>query len=150
MRTYGYVLAITILGLAACGDSGTTSSGSGGGGTGGATSASTGGAGGTSTSQGGAGQGGAADAVQPPTIDSVEPLEGGLHIMWTNVTTDCDMITFDRNVDGGAFASAFTVAGTADAYHDASATAPGTYCYVARCTRGSEVSSDSAEKCGTP
>lgn len=135
--------------LLACGDSsassGTSNAGGAGGGTsssGGSTSSSTGG-------QGGQG-GGASGPVEPPVIDSVEPLGGGLHVMWTNVTPDCDMIEFDRNKDGGAFATEFTVTGSADSYHDAAATAPGTYCYVARCMRGADVSADSAEMCGTP
>jgi hypothetical protein len=135
------------LGLAACGDSGSTS-GSGGGGTGGGGTG--GGTGGTTTASTGGGGTGGSSPVMPPVMESASPLEGALHVMWTNVTMDCDTIELDRNKDGGAFATEYTLAGAATSQHDTGASAPGTYCYKARCTRGADVSADSNEVCGTP
>ncbi|MES1174970.1 MAG: hypothetical protein ABUL62_11655 [Myxococcales bacterium] len=83
-------------------------------------------------------------------IESVEPLEGGLHVMWMNMTKGCDKVVLLRSKDGGTFSVAYTLAGAADSQHDAQATAPGTYCYKARCLKGSDASPDSEEKCGTP
>lgn len=94
---------------------------------------------------------GASDGMlEPPMIESVEPLEGGLHVMWMNMTKDCDKVVLLRNKDGGTFSIAYTLAGAADSQHDAQATAPGTYCYKGRCLKGSNASADSEEKCGTP
>jgi hypothetical protein len=84
-----------------------------------------------------------------PMIDSVEPLEGGLHIMWSN-TPDCDTIELHRNKDGGEYMLVFTLAGAAEDQHDATATAPGEYCYMARCIRDDTPSEDSNEQCGSP
>jgi hypothetical protein len=81
---------------------------------------------------------------------SAEPLDGGLHIEWENVTADCDTIEIDRNKDDGAYALAFTLVGAAFEQHDDVATAPGTYCYRGRCKKGSDTSPDSNEVCGTP
>lgn len=81
---------------------------------------------------------------------SVAPLQGGLHVMWDNATPDCDKIELDRNKDGGAYATAYTLVGVATSQHDGSAVSPGTYCYKARCLKGAEKSPDSNEKCGTP
>ena len=110
-----------------------------------ASSSSTGGSGGS-----GGGGGGSSGPPQAPMIMSVEPLQGGLHVMWDNVTPDCDKIELDRNKDGGAYATAYTLVGVATSQHDVSAVSPGTYCYKARCLKGSEKSPDSNEKCGMP
>ncbi len=145
----------TVIGMCcvACGDS----SGSGGaGGTagmdmGGAASGGESAGGVSAAGGGGAGGGGGASAEpQAPVMQSVEPLEGALHVMWMNVTLDCDAIELDRNKDGGAFTTAYTLAGQADSQHDSMATAPGTYCYKARCIKGDLTSPDSNEVCGTP
>lgn len=108
-------------------------------------SSSTGGGGGS----GGAG-GNSSGPPQAPIITMVEPLQGGLHVMWANVTPDCDKIELDRNKDGGMYATAYTLVGVATSQHDGSAVAPGTYCYKARCIKGADKSPDSNEKCGTP
>lgn len=135
--------------LVACGggdDSGT--GGSGGTGMGGMGAMG----GGTSTSSaGGGGTGGDSGPPLAPTIDMVEPMDGGLHVMWTNTTPDCDTIEIDRNQDGGAYAIVFTLTGLAEEQHDPDASvATSTYCYKARCTKGSDSSPDSNEKCGMP
>jgi len=83
-------------------------------------------------------------------IESVEPLEGGLHVMWMNMTKDCDKVVLLRSKNGGDFAIAYTLSGAADSQHDAQATAPGEYCYKARCIKGTQTSPDSDAKCGTP
>jgi hypothetical protein len=143
-----------ILGLslawAGCGGDGTegTSSGhaSGGHGGAGATSgSSTGGdSGGASSASGGA------SGPQAPVMKSVAPLEGALHVTWTNVTPDCDKVQLDRKKDDGPYATAYTLAGAADSQHDTQAVPPGAYCYKARCEKGGKTSPDSNEKCGTP
>lgn len=95
----------------------------------------------------GAGSGG---PPQAPVMKSVVPMEGALHVSWDNTTPDCESIELDRNHDGGAFETAYTLVGAADSQHDTSAVPPGQYCYKARCIKGTETSPDSAEKCGTP
>jgi hypothetical protein len=157
-RRISTVLAVTLVAAhAGCSDSETgATGGSGGGGGTSTTGQSTSGAttsSGTTTSTSGSttssGQGGA-DAVAAPILTSVEPLTGGLHVMWDNVTTDCDAIELDRKKDDGAYALAYTLTGAAYEQHDEAATAPGTYCYKLRCIRAEEVSPDSNEACGTP
>lgn len=145
------VIGGALLGLlVACGgddDSGT--GGSGGTGTGGM--GAMGGGTTTSSATGGGGSGGDSGSPQAPVIDTVEPMDGGLHVMWTNVTPDCDTVELDRNQDGGAYATVFTLTGVADEQHDPDASvATSTYCYKARCTKGTESSPDSSEKCGMP
>jgi len=105
----------------------------------------TGGAGG----EGGAG-GSSSGPPEAPIMKSVEPLQGALHVAWENVTPDCDKIELDRNKDGGAYATAYTLVGAATSQHDAAVSPPSTYCYKARCLKGAETSPDSNEKCGTP
>jgi hypothetical protein len=141
-----------LLFAAGCGSSG----GSGGSGGTGATGG-TGGTGGTgtTTSMGGTGGSGGSTTtgsamLLPPIMQSAEPLEGGLHVMWMNQTMDCDKIELSRKKDAGMYAVAYTLAGAATSQHDAQATAPGTYCYKARCLKGMDASADSNEKCGTP
>jgi len=143
-----------VLFAAACGGSGGSGSGGSGGmgamGGGGTTATSTGGAGGAGGATGGATGGGGAAALLAPTIKTVEPLEGALHVAWTNNTPDCEKVELDRNKDGGAYAKAYTLTGTATSQHDMQAVPPGMYCYKARCLKGAETSPDSNEKCGTP
>jgi hypothetical protein len=132
-----------------CGDD---SGGSGSGGQGGAGAA--GGGTGTGTAGGSTGGGGAGGSSsgppEAPIMKSVAPMEGALHVVWENVTPDCDTIELDRNHDGGAFETAYTLTGAATSQHDTAAIPPGEYCYKARCTKGDLVSPDSNEKCGTP
>lgn len=83
-------------------------------------------------------------------MQSASPAGGALHVMWKNVQTDCDKIELNRNKDGGAYAVAYTLAGTATSQHDTGAKAPGMYCYTAVCKKGADASAVSNEKCGTP
>lgn len=108
---------------------------------------STGSSGTTAQSSTSTGAGGPPTA---PVVVSVEPLEGGLHVMWTNPGSGCEKIEMDRNTDGGVYTTVFTLAGAATEQHDEAATAPGTYCYKLRCVVGAQESLDSNEKCGTP
>lgn len=109
---------------------------------------SDGGSSGAAPTGGSAGQ--TEDAVEAPMLKSVEPLEGGLHVMWMNVTKDCDKVVLLRSKDGGEYHVAYTLTGAADSQHDGQATAPGEYCYKARCIKGDQTSPDSDAKCGTP
>lgn len=140
------------------GSGGTSNGGSGGdshhGGAGGAGASGSGGKGGMMV------DGGMMDAMmdgammdgglEAPMMQSVEPLSGGLHVMWMNMTKNCDKVELLRNKNGGAYAVAYTLAGSATSQHDAQVTSPGTYCYKARCVKGSETSPESNEKCGMP
>jgi len=108
-------------------------------------------AGGSSGDEPMAGAAGQTDgAPEAPMIKSVEPLEGALHVMWMNMTKDCDKVVLLRSKDGGAYVVAYTLSGAADSQHDTQATAPGEYCYKARCIKGDQTSPDSDAKCGTP
>lgn len=138
-----------LLGVAGCGGETTGSGAAGTAGAGGSATTASGGAG--TGGSGTAGTGGSSSGPPlAPTLDSASPLEGALHVTWTNNTPDCDKIELDRNKDGGAYALAYTLTGQATSQHDTQAAAPGMYCYKARCIKGMETSPDSNEKCGTP
>lgn len=139
------VLGFTVSSIGCSDDTSGGEAGHGGNDNASSSSSSTGGGGGS----GGSG-GGSSGPPQAPVVKSVEPLQGGLHVMWDNVTMNCDKIELDRNKDGGAYATAYTLVGVATSQHDASAVSPGTYCYKARCLKGAEKSPDSNEKCGMP
>ena len=153
------MMGLSLVGVA-CGSTGSggTTSGGGaghggegatsGGGMGGAaatTTSSTTAAGTTAATGSGGGTG-----LEAPMIKSVEPLEGALHVMWMNVTMDCDKIELSRKHDAGAYAVAYTLTGSATSQHDMQAVPPGMYCYKARCLKGAQASPDSNEMCGTP
>lgn len=137
----------------------TGGSASGSGGSGGSTRMDSGGtgtmdmAGSSMMSQGGsmsmAGSATGSSTPQAPVIQSVTPM-GGLHVVWTNVSSNCDNIDLLRNKDGGEFAVVYMLTGVATSQHDSQASAPGTYCYKARCVIGIQTSPESAEKCGSP
>jgi hypothetical protein len=137
-RIASLALLFFALSWSACGDGGSTSTGTGGG------------AGTTGASTSGSGAGGSTGAPQAPIMQSVSPLAGGLHVVWMNVTPNCDKILLDRKKDAGAYATAYTLTGADTSKHDDQAIAPGTYCYKARCQKGAQTSPDSNEKCGTP
>jgi len=127
----------------------TGTGGSGGAGGSGATGG-TGGTGGSGATGGTGGSGGSSGPPLAPTMLSAAPLEGVLHVAWTNTTPDCEKIELDRKKDDGAYALEHTLTGLATSQHDTEAVPPGTYCYKARCIKGAETSPDSNEKCGTP
>jgi hypothetical protein len=114
-------------------------------------SAGAGGSSGGSTATGGSGgTGGDSGPPLAPTTESATPLEGVLHVKWTNNTPDCEKIELDRKKDDGAYATEYTLNGAATSQHDSGATPPGMYCYKARCIKGADTSPDSNEVCGTP
>ena len=154
----GLLVGLTLAGWA-CGDDAEQEAASTGSGGHTAEQSSSTGAGGTGTSSGsttgtagggGEGGGGGNASPQAPIMESVEPLGGGLHVMWENVTTDCEAIELDRKKDDGAYATTFTLIGAAESQHDSAAIVPGTYCYKARCLKADQTSPDSNEKCGAP
>lgn len=143
--------AALLLCFSGCDGGGGGSGGDGGvGGTGGHEMTGGGHQGGTGGAGGMGGAGGSSGAPLAPTMESANPLEGVLHVAWTNNTPDCEKIELDRNKDGGAFATEYTLTGAATSQHDTEAVPPGTYCYKARCIKGAETSPDSNEVCGTP
>ncbi len=85
-----------------------------------------------------------------PEVLSVEPLAGGLHVMWKLNATGLTGVQLWRKKDSGSYAKAFSLPGTATSQHDEGATAPGTYCYQVMTVKGAEMSEMSPEKCGTP
>jgi hypothetical protein len=85
-----------------------------------------------------------------PTVASVEPLTGGLHVTWKLNDTGLTAVELWRKKDSGAYAKAYTLPGTATSQHDEAAMAPGMYCYQVMTIRGSDMSDMSPEKCGTP
>ena len=147
--SFSLILAVSWA-MAACGNGGSGSTG------GGSTSATTGASGSTSATTGTGGSTGAttgtggAAGPKAPVITEVMPLEGALHVAWTNVTPNCDKIELLRKHDGGTYAVAYTLAGAATSQHDMGAVPPGMYCYKATCTQGAATSPDSNEKCGSP
>ena len=142
------------LSVIACGSDegkgGGTGGSSGSDGSGGASASGGAAAGGSVTSTGGSAAGAAgATSSASVTLDSVEPLGGGLHVMWTISGATCDKIELWRNKDGGMYAVAYTLAATADSQHDAQVMSPSKYCYKVRCVQGSTYK-ESNEKCGNP
>jgi hypothetical protein len=63
---------------------------------------------------------------------------------------DCSAIELDRKQDNGPYALAYTLTGVATSQHDTQVAPPSTFCYKARCKKGTQLSADSNEKCGTP
>ena len=90
-------------------------------------------------------------AVQAPSLDSVEPMHGALHVFWTNNTVDCDTVEGERKVDDGAFEALFSVPGTVDNKMDSAATTTtSSYTYRVRCVKGGVASEYSNEVAGSP
>lgn len=82
-------------------------------------------------------------------MQSASKVSGGIHVVWMNIEPSCDKIKLERNKDGGAFATAYTVTGTATSQHDTQPVAPGAFCYRAYCVKGTATSVASNEKCAT-
>lgn len=98
-----------------------------------------------------------AAAAEPraPTIKTIEPMAGGLHVFWTNNTQSCDAIEGERKSATEPYGRAFTVPdGSVDNKHDApqnpSLVAGRPYTYRLRCKKGSAYSPYSAEASATP
>lgn len=95
-------------------------------------------------------------APEPPKIDQVVKMDVGLHVTWTNPAASCEAIEGERKAqmpDGSVheqYKVVFTVPGSADNKHDASATENMSYTYRLRCKSGSSYSSYSNEVSGNP
>lgn len=85
-----------------------------------------------------------------PTMTGVNPLGGALHVTWKLNDTALTSVELWRNRDAGAYAKAYTLAGTATSQHDVGATGTSTYCYKVKSFRGAIESDFSPEKCGKP
>ncbi len=92
------------------------------------------------------------DAGKPetPEMVSVVQMAGNLHTRWKLNDSDLTGVELWRKKDGGEFALAYTLPGTAVDLHDGQAVAPGTYCYHVITVRGSGHSDASPDKCGSP
>ena len=89
-------------------------------------------------------------APATPEVVSVEPLGGGLHVIWKLNDTALTGVQLWRKKGTGTYAKAYSLPGSATSQHDGAAVAPGPYCYQVMTSRGSEMSAMSPEKCGTP
>lgn len=128
---------------------------------GGAGAAGTGAAGtsaaGTSAASGGTGAGGSGGvggsqvpALVAPELGTLMPMQGALHVMWTNKQADCDTVEGERKTETEPYTMAFTVPGEADNKHDASANANTVYTYRLRCKKGDVYSDYSSEMSRNP
>lgn len=93
----------------------------------------------------------AASTMKAPSLSTLAPMAGGLHVMWKNNQKDCDAIEGERKAGAEDYKVVFTVPdGSADNKHDGPLTAGTGYTYRLRCKKGSEYSPYSNEKTGTP
>ena len=85
-----------------------------------------------------------------PQMLGAAKLSGVLHVTWKLNDTGLTSVALMRKKDAGAYAKAYSLAGTATSQHDMGATPPGTYCYQVMTTRSGVDSDLSNEICGTP
>lgn len=86
-----------------------------------------------------------------PEIVMVMKMAGALHVSWKLNDTKLDSVLVFRKKDAGAYAKAYTLAGTATSQHDMDANLAGaTYCYQVQTSRGGVTSELSVEMCGSP
>ena len=85
-----------------------------------------------------------------PTITTIAKMGGNLHVSWKLNDTGLTNVELWRAKDGGTYAKAYTLPGTATSQHDTGASAPGTFCYQVYNVKGGVKSDPSPEKCGTP
>lgn len=86
----------------------------------------------------------------PPTLLSVEKLDGGLMVRWKNTTLECSAIEGERKTSIAAFERVFSVAGDVTSRFDATATADTTYGYRLRCKKDNMDSDYCPEMSGNP
>ena len=109
------------------------------------------GAGSDSSAPAEAGDAKGGSGIGAPTLDKIMKMTGGLHLLWTNPAgVECDTIEGERKTATTAYAVAFTVPGSVDNKHDATATAKTTYTYRLRCKVGTAYSDYSNEMSGNP
>lgn len=92
-----------------------------------------------------------ADGTKPTTPEwvSIEPMAGGLHLVWTK-HTDCDSVAVDRKTDADPYETIASVDCEADNKHDADATEDMDYTYRLRAKKGEVYSGYSEEKTAHP
>jgi hypothetical protein len=89
-------------------------------------------------------------------INTVEKMDGVLHVMWTNNEASCDSVEGERQAqmaDGSImekYKVIFTVPGDATNKMDSSATDDMTYTYRLRCKKGTSYSDYSNTMAGNP
>lgn len=96
------------------------------------------------------GEGASSGALAAPVIEGVTAMPPGLHVTWSNVTTDCDAIEGERKSGTDPYTVVFDVPGYVDNEHDSTAQNPVEHTYRLRCRRGAEHSAYSNEVSGTP
>lgn len=84
-----------------------------------------------------------------PVLEMVMPMEGVLHVEWTEAGT-CDQIEAERKDPMHPYAVAFTVPGTTTSHMDSGAGADMTYTYRLRCKLGETYSVYSNEESANP
>ncbi len=91
-----------------------------------------------------------------PTLQTVQKMDGALHVAWKNADSSCDSIEGESQgtmADGTIhhkYKVAFTVPGDVDNKHDTTATDDMTYTYRLRCKKGSTYSPYSNEISANP
>jgi hypothetical protein len=92
----------------------------------------------------------AAAAVKAPTIDTIMPMVGALHVSWTNAEPACDSIELERKTAAVPYKVVATLPGEADNKHDATATEATMYTYRVRCKKAAVYSPYSNEMSAKP
>lgn len=86
-----------------------------------------------------------------PRLTRIAKMAGGLHVMWENHETDCDVIEGERRSDTEPYKVVFVLPdGSVDNKHDAGVSTGTRYTYRLRCKKGEEFSPYSNELSGTP
>ena len=99
---------------------------------------------------GGSSTGDSSAMPQAPHLDEVKPMEGVLHVAWTEVTP-CDMTMAERKDDQHpTFAAAFQLDGSQTDHMDGDAAMNMTYTYRLQCMVGDALSGYSNEMGANP
>jgi hypothetical protein len=98
---------------------------------------------------GGAGGGSTTMPGTPVLTTATLVTHGTMSLSWQVPTSGCDSIKISRNKDGGAYAVAKTLVGTATSTQDSPGHTNGKYCYTVACVLNNVTSSQSNEKCVT-
>ena len=85
-----------------------------------------------------------------PRLTELAPMTGAIHVTWVNEEPACDTIEIERRLGAAPFAVVYSVPGSVDNKHDASATERSLYTYRLRCKHAAVYSSYSNELSATP